>query len=94
MPCLIKYTGPTTDASKYFKISPSLSASEPEDPATSKENGNTTTDENPVEEKAGELEKKTAHFRGRKLKGVSIPVPDGYIGTFLFLIPLKNIEKN
>lgn len=81
MPCRIKYTGPTTDASKYFKISPS--ASEPQDSGADKESGQDTKENmlaHIVDENAGGLEKKTAHFRGRKLKGVSIPVPNGYIG--------------
>lgn len=66
LPCRIKYNGEITDASKYFKIT------DVED---------TTSSEVPP---ATESKKTTklSHFRGRKLKGLSVPIPEGFTGMF------------
>lgn len=82
LPCKVKFTGPTTDALKYFKVT------EDKDdlmPTTV----NATQD---LTEKADtnsiSLDKASvtyvAHFRGRKLKGVPINVPEGYMGQCTF----------
>ena len=71
LPCKIKFNGPISDASKYFHID-------------NEELSNDKLQDQIKESNPSETPIKVTHFRGRKLKGISVDLPKGYIGKSVF----------